>query len=188
MGLIPGSGRSPRGGNPPQDSCLENSMDRGALWAIVHGVAQSWTWLSDWAHGWPGKEQLSGERKRVALVSAVDEAGTGSFGESNPEPLHLCSFWAQAEGAVATLRRLFLCWYQKHKWVKPVSQGPVQTHSVSHLLTSCWSKAVLCGFSWSGAGKKNNYLIPMRLKAELIFSRCLCFHFIYWCLQKGGLQ
>ena len=41
MGLIPGSGRSPRGGNPPQDSCLENSMDRGALWAIVHGVAQS---------------------------------------------------------------------------------------------------------------------------------------------------
>ena len=41
MGLIPGSGRSPGGGNPPQYSCLENSMDRGALWAIVHGVAQS---------------------------------------------------------------------------------------------------------------------------------------------------
>ena len=31
-GLIPGSGRSPRGGhgNPLQDSCLENPMDRGA--------------------------------------------------------------------------------------------------------------------------------------------------------------
>ena len=30
MGLIPGSGRSPRGrnGNPLQYSCLENSMDR----------------------------------------------------------------------------------------------------------------------------------------------------------------
>ena len=32
VGLIPGSGRSPGGGNgnPLQNSCLENSMDRGA--------------------------------------------------------------------------------------------------------------------------------------------------------------
>ena len=44
-GLIPGSGRSPGGGdgNTLQSSCLENSMDRGAGWPIVHGVAQSWT-------------------------------------------------------------------------------------------------------------------------------------------------
>ena len=36
-GLIPGSGRSPGGGNgnPLQHSCLENPMDRGACWAIV---------------------------------------------------------------------------------------------------------------------------------------------------------
>ena len=33
-----------------QYSCLENLMDRGAWWAIVHGVAKSWTGLSDWAH------------------------------------------------------------------------------------------------------------------------------------------
>ena len=31
--------------NPLQYSCLENSMDRGAWWATVHGVAKSWTWL-----------------------------------------------------------------------------------------------------------------------------------------------
>ena len=30
-----------------QCSCLENSMDRGAWWAVVHGVARSPTWLSD---------------------------------------------------------------------------------------------------------------------------------------------
>ena len=30
-------------GNPLQCSCLENPMDRGAWWAAVHGVAQSWT-------------------------------------------------------------------------------------------------------------------------------------------------
>ena len=43
-GSIPGSGRSPKGenGNPFQYSCMENSMDRG-----VHGVAKSWTRLSD---------------------------------------------------------------------------------------------------------------------------------------------
>ena len=40
-----GSGRSPIEGKgyPLQHSCLENSMDRGAWWAIVHGVARSGT-------------------------------------------------------------------------------------------------------------------------------------------------
>ena len=39
-GSIPGSGRFPEGGygNPRQYSCLENSMDRGAWWATVHGL------------------------------------------------------------------------------------------------------------------------------------------------------
>ena len=34
-------------GTPLQCSCLENPMDGGAWWAIVHGVAKSWTQLSD---------------------------------------------------------------------------------------------------------------------------------------------
>ena len=40
--LISGSGRSPGegNGNPPQYSCLENPMDRGAWWATVHRVAK----------------------------------------------------------------------------------------------------------------------------------------------------
>ena len=43
LSLIPGSGRSPGegNGNPLQYSCLESPMDRGAWWAIVHGVAKS---------------------------------------------------------------------------------------------------------------------------------------------------
>ena len=43
MGLIPGSGRSPRGrhGSPLQYSCLENAMDRGVWWATVHSIAES---------------------------------------------------------------------------------------------------------------------------------------------------
>ena len=49
LGLIPGLGRSPGRGhdNPLQYSCLENPMDRGAWWAIVHGVAKSQTQLND---------------------------------------------------------------------------------------------------------------------------------------------
>ena len=48
-GLIPGSGTFPGkgNGNPLQYSCLENSMDRGAWLAIVHGVGKSWARLND---------------------------------------------------------------------------------------------------------------------------------------------
>ena len=54
LGSIPGregpcSGRCPGegSGTPLQYSCLENSMERGAWWATVHGVVKSWTRLSD---------------------------------------------------------------------------------------------------------------------------------------------
>ena len=43
LGLILGSSPGVANGNPPQYSCLENSMDRGAWWAIVHGTAKSQT-------------------------------------------------------------------------------------------------------------------------------------------------
>ena len=43
IGLIPGSGTSPGGGNgnPFHYSCLENSMDRGAQWVAVHQFAKT---------------------------------------------------------------------------------------------------------------------------------------------------
>ena len=45
LGSIPRSEKSPGEGNgyPLQYSCLENSMERGAWQATVHGVAKSWT-------------------------------------------------------------------------------------------------------------------------------------------------
>ena len=47
-GSIPVLGRSPGegNGNPLHYSCLENPMDRGAWWVIVHGVTKSWTRLN----------------------------------------------------------------------------------------------------------------------------------------------
>ena len=49
LGSIPGSGKSPGEGNgyPLQYSCLGDPMDRGAWQATVHGVAKSWTQLSN---------------------------------------------------------------------------------------------------------------------------------------------
>ena len=49
LGLILVSGTSPgeANGNPLQYPCLEDSMDRGAWQATVHGVAKSQTRLSD---------------------------------------------------------------------------------------------------------------------------------------------
>ena len=60
MGSIPGSGRSPEGGhgNPPQDSCLENPMDRGAWQATVNGVTKNGIQLehSTEREKWEGEE------------------------------------------------------------------------------------------------------------------------------------
>ena len=61
-GLTPGSGTSPGGGkgNLLQYSSLENSKARGVWWAVVPGVAKSWTQLSNYTFtfsfmlGFPG--------------------------------------------------------------------------------------------------------------------------------------
>ena len=52
MGSIPRLERSPGVGNANllQYSCLENSMERGACWVTVHGVAKTWTQLSVHIH------------------------------------------------------------------------------------------------------------------------------------------
>ena len=59
-GSIPGSGRSPRGGNgnPLQYACLENPMNRGAWWATVHRVTKSQIWLK-WLATWQSSFLIS---------------------------------------------------------------------------------------------------------------------------------
>ena len=70
-GSIPGWERSPAGrhGNPLQYSCLENPMDRGAWWAIVHRVAKSRTWLRLLStHARPSYDALSSSPKVLEQV------------------------------------------------------------------------------------------------------------------------
>ena len=71
LGLIPKLEKSPRegNGNPLQYSCLENSMDRGAWWATVHGVAKSQT-LSDFQSQKEKSEFLGTCECKLTLDSA----------------------------------------------------------------------------------------------------------------------
>ena len=80
-------------GNPLQCSCLENSMDRGACHAAVHGVSQSVTQLS--MHS-PWQE----ERVRGGARAATERMATGGFGNMWPG-VFIC-FCAPSSGCRST--------------------------------------------------------------------------------------
>ena len=75
-------------GNPLQYSCLENPMDGGAWWAVVHGVTKSQTRLSDF----PFTFHFHSLEKEMATHSSVLAwriPGTGS--------LMGCCLWGRTE-------------------------------------------------------------------------------------------
>ena len=73
-GSIPGLGRSPGegNGNPLQYSCLENSTDRRAWWATVHGVAKSQTRLKQLTFSLSEGSESRPEVRVEGETSAVD--------------------------------------------------------------------------------------------------------------------
>ena len=101
MGSVLGLGRSPGGGhgNPRQYSCMENPMDRGAWWALVHRVAKSQTREHTHTHLHnPGKSLFTkifsfpggsdGKESACNVGDLVSVPGLGrSRGEGNSYPL-----------------------------------------------------------------------------------------------------
>ena len=77
-GSIPGLGRSPGGGNacPLQCSCQDNPTDKGAWWATVHRVAESWTPLKDGACTCTEQQQCN-KSAFLFLYPQEDRAGRG---------------------------------------------------------------------------------------------------------------
>ena len=74
---IPGSGVG--NGNPLQYSCLENSIDRRAWQATIHGVAKSWTGLGHWTHTKvPGILQHSTQKQDCFLSHRLTSSETVS--------------------------------------------------------------------------------------------------------------
>ena len=68
--------------NPLQYSCLEKPMDRGAWWAAVHGVAKSWTRLSDFTFTF----HFHALEKEMATHSSVIAWRTPGTGEPDGLP------------------------------------------------------------------------------------------------------
>jgi len=66
-------------GTPLQYSCLENSMDWGAWWAAVHGVADGWTQLRDFTFAFHF-HALEKEMATHSSVLAWRIPGTGEPG------------------------------------------------------------------------------------------------------------
>ena len=110
-GLIPESRRSPAegNGNPLQYSCLENPMDRGA-WGYVHGVAKSWTRLSDL--------HFHFQRRKVPLlgstVSFVGPSAKGNMKFLIQKWLKILGWWEHnikpSTGLGVTVASLAVCW------------------------------------------------------------------------------
>ena len=85
---IPGSGRCPGegNGNPLQYSCLENSMDRGAWQATVHGVAKSQTRLNN-CHSSLTHDQLLNHKLCFRSVKVLVTQSIRLFGISQTRTL-----------------------------------------------------------------------------------------------------
>ena len=77
-------------GNPLQYSCLKNPVDRGAWWAAVYGIAQSWTWL-----------------KRLSMHAPIGEGNNNPLQCSCLEnPRDRRAWWAAIYGVTQSRRRL----------------------------------------------------------------------------------
>ena len=75
-------------GTPLQYSCLETPMDGGAWWAAVHGVAKSWTRLSDFPFAFHF-HALEKERQPTPVFLPGESQGWGS--------LVGCRLWGRTE-------------------------------------------------------------------------------------------
>ena len=102
---IPGSGRSPGGGNGNslQHACLESPMARGAWQATVHGETKRWTWLSTWARleGLGGHCQLAFHRRGAGGpergAGRTPVTGPGPHGSTLPISLSIREAQAKAD-------------------------------------------------------------------------------------------
>ena len=108
----PGEGNN----NPLQYSCLENPTARGAWRATVHGVAKSWTWLSDWHF------------HRISVHALIELTSSDLFPEHQTSPhwgscesLRLNLFKVPQSPVSSSIPSFFIHWSQK--WRTSVLSG-----------------------------------------------------------------
>ena len=135
-------------GTPLQYSCLENPMDRGAWWPAVHGVAKSWTLLSDFTftfhfHAW---------EKEMATHSSVLAWRIPGMGEPGGLPSmgwhRVGHDWSDLAAAGAGSRKdISMAYWSSDKNTNSISENPKS-------ITACFYQAdsTKLALSWPWAG------------------------------------
>ena len=105
---------------PLQYSCLENPMGRGAWWAVVHGVAKSWSRLSDFTFTFHF-HALEKEMATHSSVPAWRIPGTGEPGGLLSVGSHrVRHYWSDLAAAAATpnMKYMLNSWLSTSLFVK----------------------------------------------------------------------
>ena len=116
--------------------------DRGARWAIVHGVTKSWTWLSDWTTTtslWHPLTPGSKDRRRLSLGEAVTCAGEILQGRN------------QGMNAPSFLILCLLSWYLLSRYQSPSTSQGARGPRLMHIIE------VTQGFPGGSDGKESTY-------------------------------
>ena len=126
-------------GTPLQYSCLENPMDGGALWAVVHGVAKSRTRLSDS----PFTFHFHALEKEMAThfsVLAWRIPGTGEPGGLPSMGLHRVRHdWSDLTAAAAVAQMAKNLPATQETWVWSLGQeDPLEKGLATHSRTFAW--------------------------------------------------
>ena len=169
VGLIPGSGRSPGGGNgnPLQYSCLENSMDRGVWQTAVCGVTKSRTQLSTLCIH-PSKTPKSrrtlpttlGQRRAPSAWLGVGCAGL--CGQLTPLR-DLLSSWLSLPGPADSTWWLWILWWPPHPSAAAPYPGTAASQDAWELRRE---KLGALGGRWPRGRKKPHSHLPSQSTSD----------------------
>ena len=141
--LIPGLGRCPGGGhgNPLQDSCLENPINRGTCQATVHRITKSWIWLSNLVH----THARIFKKKKKGREKETHKANKGCCWKPK---FRLACTKVLSEGLWVMPWQYLLHFKSNPSWIGPsvwLGLGFLQRHRYHHLLASFHpSKYLIC--------------------------------------------
>ena len=136
-------------GTPLQYSCLENPMDGGAWWAAVHGVAKSWTLLSDFTFTFHF-HALEKEMAAHSSVLAWRIPGTGEPGWLPSLGSHRVGHdWSDLAATVILIGWASILTENAHVlcWLSPLL---VHAPSLSHVWLFVTPCRRLCPWNFSG--------------------------------------
>ena len=115
-------------GNPLQYSCLENPMDGGAWWATVHGVAKSWTWLSDFKIIYLNLHKLIFWAVKECLLQVLN------LGSTN----YLLAMWNRASSVQFSLSVMFnILWTHRLQHARLPCPSPLLELALTHVYWVC---------------------------------------------------